>query len=371
MSRRSSVSRSSPPCCMPSFDAQVLLWLALILIAAKAGGDLASRIGQPAVLGELVAGVVIGNLGLVGITAFQPMAADPSLELLAKIGVLLLLFEVGLESTVSEMLQGGRVVAPGRVARRGGALRARLGRRRVAAARVTAPTCTPSSAPRSPRPASASRRGCSRTWARAQTPEARVILGRRRHRRRARARDPGGGDRARSPPPTRARRLRSAPSVARPLGKSVVFLVGALVLGRCSRGGCSAGGAPALARGAARVRARASASLLSWLAAGWGSRPSSGAFAAGLHPGGRALPATSSNRGEHELEDLVQPISSFLVAGLLRADGHADGPVGASLEPEVLALGGAADRGGGRRQAGVLAGRARPRHRPPVASASA
>ena len=44
----------------------VLLGLVIILIAAKLGGELAERFHQPAVLGELVAGVVLGNLVLVG-----------------------------------------------------------------------------------------------------------------------------------------------------------------------------------------------------------------------------------------------------------------------------------------------------------------
>ncbi len=47
--------------------APVVLALAVILAAAKLGGDVAERIGQPAVLGELVVGVLVGNLSLVGI----------------------------------------------------------------------------------------------------------------------------------------------------------------------------------------------------------------------------------------------------------------------------------------------------------------
>ena len=42
--------------------APVVLALAVILAAAKLGGDVAERIGQPAVLGELVVGVLVGNL---------------------------------------------------------------------------------------------------------------------------------------------------------------------------------------------------------------------------------------------------------------------------------------------------------------------
>jgi Kef-type K+ transport system membrane component KefB len=87
--------------------AAVALLLATILVTAKLGGDLAVRAGQPAVLGELVGGIVLGNLSLVGISAFAGIKTDPSLEMLARIGALILLFEVGLESTVAEMLDVG------------------------------------------------------------------------------------------------------------------------------------------------------------------------------------------------------------------------------------------------------------------------
>jgi Kef-type K+ transport system membrane component KefB len=87
--------------------AHVVLALAAILAAAKLGGDLAVRIGQPAVLGELVAGVILGNLDLAGLTWFRALTADASINMLAQLGVLILLFEVGLESTVREMMKVG------------------------------------------------------------------------------------------------------------------------------------------------------------------------------------------------------------------------------------------------------------------------
>ena len=85
----------------------VLLGLVIILIAAKIGGELAERFDQPAVLGELVAGVVIGNLALLGVTSFDFLSTNEGIAILAEIGVILLLFEVGLESKVSEMLSVG------------------------------------------------------------------------------------------------------------------------------------------------------------------------------------------------------------------------------------------------------------------------
>src|SRR5438045_4512211 len=87
--------------------AQVVLALAVILAAAKLGGDAAERIGQPAVLGELVVGVLVGNLPLLGVTVFQFITANATIGVLAQLGAVILLFEVGLESTVRDMMQVG------------------------------------------------------------------------------------------------------------------------------------------------------------------------------------------------------------------------------------------------------------------------
>ncbi len=87
----------------------VLLELIIVLLAAKLGGDLFERINQPAVLGELIIGMLIGNLHLVGFDVFEPFKHDITLEILAEIGVIILLFQVGLESTVREMLRVGGV----------------------------------------------------------------------------------------------------------------------------------------------------------------------------------------------------------------------------------------------------------------------
>jgi Kef-type K+ transport system membrane component KefB len=85
-------------------SAPVVLALAVILASAKLGGHLASRVGQPAVLGELLVGVLLGNLGVGWVEAIK---ADVNVDVLARIGVVILLFEVGLESTVRDMLKVG------------------------------------------------------------------------------------------------------------------------------------------------------------------------------------------------------------------------------------------------------------------------
>jgi Kef-type K+ transport system membrane component KefB len=86
---------------------RVLFELILFIVVAKLGGELMERIHQPAVLGELILGVVIGNLVLLGIDYFEFLKQDHFIEILAEIGVIILLFEVGLETNLREMLTVG------------------------------------------------------------------------------------------------------------------------------------------------------------------------------------------------------------------------------------------------------------------------
>ncbi len=85
----------------------LLLGVSIVLAAAKLVGWLATRIGQPAVLGELIAGIVLGNLWLAGFHGLEWLRDDQTLAVLAELGVILLLFEVGLESTVDQMRRVG------------------------------------------------------------------------------------------------------------------------------------------------------------------------------------------------------------------------------------------------------------------------
>lgn len=85
----------------------VLIGVALMLLVAKLGGEAFERMGQPAVLGELIGGMIVGNLVLFGVTAVEPLKTDAVINALAEIGVILLLFEVGLESNLGDMLEVG------------------------------------------------------------------------------------------------------------------------------------------------------------------------------------------------------------------------------------------------------------------------
>ncbi len=87
--------------------APVVLGLAVLLLSAKLGGEIATRLKQPAVLGELLAGILLGNLPFGGVQTFEALAHNEALEIIGGLGALILLFEVGLESTVQQMLKVG------------------------------------------------------------------------------------------------------------------------------------------------------------------------------------------------------------------------------------------------------------------------
>ena len=97
--------------------APTLLAIFVVLLAAKLGGELFERLSLPAVLGELIAGIALGNLVLVNSawSFLEPLRATPIrenwaliIDSLARFGVIILLFEVGLESTVKGMMKVGK-----------------------------------------------------------------------------------------------------------------------------------------------------------------------------------------------------------------------------------------------------------------------
>ena len=85
----------------------MLVGVAVMLIVAKIGGEFFERLKQPAVLGELIAGIVIGNLVIFGFTGAEPLKTHETIAALAELGVIILLFEVGLESDLKEMMEVG------------------------------------------------------------------------------------------------------------------------------------------------------------------------------------------------------------------------------------------------------------------------
>lgn len=87
--------------------AQTFLWIAVILIFAKIS-SLIEKFGQPSVLGELVIGIALGNLVLLGINIFEPIKINSVIAFLAELGVVILLFQIGLESNIKKMKRVGK-----------------------------------------------------------------------------------------------------------------------------------------------------------------------------------------------------------------------------------------------------------------------
>ncbi len=78
-----------------------ILQVAAILIAARVVGELAAWLRMPVVIGEIVAGVILGP-SLLGFIEPQGL-----IQVLAEIGIILLLFQVGLETDVGELARSG------------------------------------------------------------------------------------------------------------------------------------------------------------------------------------------------------------------------------------------------------------------------
>lgn len=89
----------------------LFLALGIVIAASRIGGTLARRVGQPRVLGELIVGVLLGPtiLDLLHAPILNGVALHEAIRYLAELGVLLLMFLVGLEVNLKELAQVGRV----------------------------------------------------------------------------------------------------------------------------------------------------------------------------------------------------------------------------------------------------------------------
>jgi Kef-type K+ transport system membrane component KefB len=85
--------------------ASTLTQLFVVLLAAKLGDEVFKRLGQPTLIGEILGGVLVGPavLGVYQVT--------PETELFAELGVVLLLFQVGVETRIGDLLRVGGTAA--------------------------------------------------------------------------------------------------------------------------------------------------------------------------------------------------------------------------------------------------------------------
>jgi Kef-type K+ transport system membrane component KefB len=86
----------------------ILFTLFIVFVAAQIGGEIAQRLKLPGVVGEIAAGCVIGP-SLLGWISLDQIATGTPLDVLAEIGVVLLLFAVGLETRLEDLKKVGKV----------------------------------------------------------------------------------------------------------------------------------------------------------------------------------------------------------------------------------------------------------------------
>lgn len=100
---------------MPNEFLNFILALTIIIVAAKASGYISTRLGQPSVLGELLAGLILGPTVLDMLHAWPIFSEDESLgefiSIMAELGVILLMLLAGLELHLSELVSSGKVAA--------------------------------------------------------------------------------------------------------------------------------------------------------------------------------------------------------------------------------------------------------------------
>jgi Kef-type K+ transport system membrane component KefB len=293
----------------PDPVAPVVAALGILLLAGKIGGELATRAKQPAVLGELMAGIVLGNLSFGGTTPFQWIAADESIEVLAGIGALILLFEVGVESTVRQMLQVG--VTSLLVAVIGVAVPFGLG---WAAGTLLLPAASPYVHAFLGATLCATSVGITarvlQDLGASRSPEARIILGA------AVIDDVLGlvilGAVAGAIAAAAQGQAFSLASVARTAGAAAAFLIGALLIGTTTVPRLFSAASLLQVRGVLVSISLSFCFLLAWASSLIGLAPIVGAFAAGLILEDVHF-KDFVDRGERSLEELLRPISDVLV----------------------------------------------------------
>lgn len=81
-------------------------WIAIVLVAARIGSSI-ERLGQPPVLGEILAGILLAGLIPLGFHWLEPMRTSVVMKFLAEVGTIILLFQIGLESNVDQIRSVG------------------------------------------------------------------------------------------------------------------------------------------------------------------------------------------------------------------------------------------------------------------------
>jgi Kef-type K+ transport system membrane component KefB len=310
--------------------APVLLAVVVILLAARLGGHFFETFGQPSVLGELVVGILLGNLALLGFHQLDFLRIDydqmqmlhlenpwhcagVTIDQLSRLGVLLLLFQVGLETSVVDLRRVG--VSAFLVAVLGVVTPIALGwlcgwllmpSQHWTVHMFLGATLAATSVGITAR--------VLRDLGKTESNEARIILG-------AAVIDDVLGLLVLALAQGVITTLSTGGSQASfdwldllvVIGKAVTFLVGALVLGQYVSRPVFKMASYLQGSGILVVTALAFCFTFAWLADAVGLAPIVGAFAAGLVLEKVHYRELAARDGEHDLEELIRPVADLLV----------------------------------------------------------
>ncbi|MFN8769620.1 MAG: cation:proton antiporter [Neisseriaceae bacterium] len=91
-----------------SHNPVVFLWLVVFIFLSRSL-SIVKKVGLPIVVGEILSGVILGDLGRFGITIFTSAESNEIIKFLAELGSIILMFEIGLESKLSDLRKNFRV----------------------------------------------------------------------------------------------------------------------------------------------------------------------------------------------------------------------------------------------------------------------
>ncbi|MBY0379011.1 MAG: cation:proton antiporter [Burkholderiales bacterium] len=90
-----------------SHDPVIFLWLVVFIFLSRSL-SIVKKIGLPIVVGEILSGIILGDLSNFGITIFQNVQSNQIIQFLAELGAIILMFEIGLESNLSDLAKNFR-----------------------------------------------------------------------------------------------------------------------------------------------------------------------------------------------------------------------------------------------------------------------
>jgi Kef-type K+ transport system membrane component KefB len=102
-----SCSYSNPIAGSSDYDPVIYLWLVIFIFLSRSL-SFVKKIGLPIAIGEILTGIILGQLDMFGINLFASIEHNTVIQFLAELGSIILMFEIGLESKFSDLKKNFR-----------------------------------------------------------------------------------------------------------------------------------------------------------------------------------------------------------------------------------------------------------------------